>query len=159
MALGMPPISLNTASNITHSAITSEDSSQVRTTFSAHYTAHCAARDFNVRFCESRCKVGKIPYRTVRMISRERVSCPGTAIGRVISGPQWVQCKDYVHVEIYRTGICEVEITRTSFLLEEEMAFSQTGGTLAFMINTFGPSAGCVSRSQEVHNEQASIDR
>ena len=33
------------------------------------------------------------------MISRERVSSPGTAIGRIISEPQWVQCKDYVHLE------------------------------------------------------------
>ena len=33
-------------------------------------------------------------------------------------------------------------------VLEEEMAFPQTGGTLAFTINTFGPSAGCVPRSR-----------
>ena len=108
LALGMPMI--NTASNITHFAITSEDSSQVTTTFSAHCTAHCSARDFNVKFCESRWKVSKILYPTVRMISRERALCAGTAINRVTSGPQWVQCKDYVHVEIYQTGICEVEV-------------------------------------------------
>ena len=79
------------------------------------------------------------------MISRERASRVGTAIGHITSGPQWVQCKDYVHVEIYQTGICEVDITRTSFSLEEEMAFSQAEATLAFTINTFGTSAVCVS--------------
>ena len=84
------------------------------------------------------------------MISRERALCAGTAISHITSGPQWVQCKDYVHVEIYQTGICEVDITRTSFSLEEEMAFSQAETTLAFTINTFGPRAGRVSRYRYV---------
>ena len=74
------------------------------------------------------------------MISREIVSCPGTAIGRIISEPQWTQCKDYVHFGESRLQEYH------SFVLEEEMAFRQTGGTLAFMISTFGPSAGRVFR-------------
>ena len=49
-----------------------------------------------------------------------------------------------------RTCIWRVEITRTSFLLEEEMVSPQTGGTLSFTINTFGPSAERVSRVIEV---------
>ena len=56
-----------------------------------------------------------------------------------------MQCKDYVHVEIYQTCICEIDITRTSFSLEEEIAFSQAEATLAFKINTFGTIAVCVS--------------
>ena len=48
------------------------------------------------------------------------------------------------------TCIWRVEITRTSFLLEEEMISAQTGGTLTFTINTFGPSAGRVSQVFEV---------
>ena len=41
LALGRPPISLNAASNITYSAIASQDSSRVTTTFNAH----CAMGD------------------------------------------------------------------------------------------------------------------
>ena len=81
LALGIAPTSLNAASNITHSAIASQDSSGVTTTCSAHCTVHCAARDFNVKICELRCKVGTIPYRTVRMILsrvRLRAQRPGT---------------------------------------------------------------------------------
>ena len=65
LALGMPPISLNTASNITHTAIASGNSSRVTTTSSAYCTIHCAARDFNIKFCKSRCEIGQIPYSIV----------------------------------------------------------------------------------------------
>ena len=68
-------ISLNAASNITHSAIASQGSSRVTTTFNAHCilysTLYCGR--FQRRFCESRRKVGTIQYRTVRMISRAGV--------------------------------------------------------------------------------------
>ena len=50
LALGMPPTSLNTESNIMHSATASQDSSWVMTTFNAHCTAHCAVGDFCVYF-------------------------------------------------------------------------------------------------------------
>ena len=43
MALGRPPRSLNAASNITHSAIASQDSSRVTTTFNAHDLPQTAA--------------------------------------------------------------------------------------------------------------------
>ena len=51
----------------------------------------------------------------------------------------------YIRPKAYIYMIGEVETTRTSFLLEEEMAFPQTEGTFAFTINTFGPSAGRIS--------------
>ena len=47
IALRMPQISLNAASNITYSAIASQDSSRVTMTFNAHCTVHCAVGDFN----------------------------------------------------------------------------------------------------------------
>ena len=43
---------------------------------------------FQHKFCKSRRKFGKTLYRTMRMISRERVSCPGAAICQIISGLQ-----------------------------------------------------------------------
>ena len=48
LALGMPLILLNAASNITHSRIASQDSSPVTMTFSAHCTVHCAVGVFYV---------------------------------------------------------------------------------------------------------------
>ena len=63
LALGMPPTSLNAASNITHSAITSKDSSRVTTTFSVHCTVHCVVGDFNVNFANHDAK--SVRYRTV----------------------------------------------------------------------------------------------
>ena len=68
MALGMPLTSLNAASNITHSAIASQDSSRMTTTFNAHCTGHCTVEDFNVNFANHDAK--SVRYRTVRMISR-----------------------------------------------------------------------------------------
>ena len=56
LALGMLPTPLNAVSNITHSAIASQDSSRVTTTFKAHCTGHCTVEDFNENFCESRGK-------------------------------------------------------------------------------------------------------
>ena len=94
----MPPTSLNAASNTTHSAIASQDSSRVTTTFSAHCTVHSAARNFNVKFCESRCKVGTIPYRTVRMISRVRAQRPGT--GKWAFARWWALCREYMYIEL-----------------------------------------------------------
>ena len=76
LALGMPPTSLSAASNITHSAIAEQDSSQVTTTFNADCTVHCAVGDFNIIFCESRREVGTIPYRTACMISRAGAQHP-----------------------------------------------------------------------------------
>ena len=71
LGLGMPVALLNAASNVTHSSMASEDSSRVMTTtFKTHCTEHCMVEDFNVNFCESRLKVGTVPCRTVRMISR-----------------------------------------------------------------------------------------
>ena len=67
MALGMPLTSLNAASNITHSAIASQDSSRMTTTFNAHCTGHCTVEDFNVNFANHDAK--SVRYRTVRMIS------------------------------------------------------------------------------------------
>ena len=60
------------------------------------------------------------------------------------------QLKSRSGSSVRTTCIWRVEITRTSFLLEEEMAFPQTGATLAFTINTFGTSAGRVSRCLSV---------
>ena len=68
LALGMPVTSLNAASNITHSAIASQDSSRVTMTFNAHCTGHCTVEDFNVNFANHNAK--SIPYRIVHMISR-----------------------------------------------------------------------------------------
>ena len=47
MALGRSLISLNAVSNITHSAIASQDSSRVTTTFKAHCIVHCTVQYFN----------------------------------------------------------------------------------------------------------------
>ena len=65
MALGRSPISLNDASNITHSAIATQDSSWVTTTFNALCTAHCSytVQDFNVNFANHDGK--SVRYRTV----------------------------------------------------------------------------------------------
>ena len=60
----MPPTSLNTASNITHSATASQDSSRVTTTFSAYCTVHYAVEDFNVKFANHDAK--SVQYRTAR---------------------------------------------------------------------------------------------
>ena len=56
-----PPTSLNAASNITHSAIASQDSSRVTTTFNAHYTEHCVVEDFYVNFA-TQSRYESVPY-------------------------------------------------------------------------------------------------
>ena len=66
LALGRSLVSLNAATNTTHSAIVSQDSSGVTTTFNAHCTLYSGR--FLHRVCKSRCKVGTIPYHTVFMI-------------------------------------------------------------------------------------------
>ena len=66
MALRMPPTLLNSASNITYSAIASQDSSRVTTTFNinAHCTVHCAVGDFNVIFAiiTTQSRYDTVPY-------------------------------------------------------------------------------------------------
>ena len=49
----------------------------VTMTFNAHCTVHCIGR-FQCKFCESRGKVGTIPYHTVCMLSRVGAQRPGS---------------------------------------------------------------------------------
>ena len=96
---------------------------------------------FPRKFCKSRRKVGTIPYCTVRMISRAgaqrtRLIDHGTATGagahsKVVWEYNWTV------------------ITRSS-LAWENNGITQTGVTLSYTINPFGPTAGRVSRWQSI---------
>ena len=63
LPLGRSPISLNAVWNITHSAIASQDSSRVTTTFNAHCTIHCTVEEFNINFVNHDTK--SVRYSTV----------------------------------------------------------------------------------------------
>ena len=133
MSLKRSQVSHNAALNITHSAITSQDSSRVATTFNAHCTSTLHSGRSKRKMCTSRCKVGTIPYRTVRMTSRARVQCPGTATGTEHS-----------------VGISRIVYLSAKLKLQGqqsclgESGIPQTGVTLSYTINPFGPSAGCI---------------
>ena len=79
LALERPPASHNAASIIT--AIADQGSSWVATTFSAHSTVRCSVEDINVKFWESRRKIGTIPCRAACMIWCASVHCPWSATG------------------------------------------------------------------------------
>ena len=132
LALGSPPILLNTPSAITHSANGCQDSSRVMATLNANCTVHCAAEDFNVNFTNHNAK--SVRYRTLLchnmcMVSCEIVSCPEIVeLGSAWAGPQSAQSSVHVHVDIcgdiiHLCFLCEVKITRTSLLCEEVMAY------------------------------------
>ena len=83
------------------------------------------------------------------MISRERVSCPGTAIGQIGAAVDAVQCAcgDIRHISLHDLRSQDYN----NFILASgSNGFPQSGGILAYMINTFGPSAGRVSRRLSV---------
>ena len=122
-------MSHNAASNITHSVIADQNSSRVATTFNPPCTVHCTVEDFNVKCCESRSKVGTIPYYTMRMTPCPSVQCPGTVNSAA------VQCGDIV--------CSEAKITRTTVLPGEIMATQKLECHLP-MSTPFGPSAGRV---------------
>ena len=64
MALGMPLTLLNAASNLTYSAIASQDSPPETTTFKAHCTVHFVVGDFNVTFAKitKQSQYDTVPY-------------------------------------------------------------------------------------------------
>ena len=152
LALGMPPILLNTASNITHSAISSEDYSQVTTTFSTYCTVYFAAGDFNVNCANHDAKsvghgtvlcagyhvkechvlelrsAGSYQGRSRRTRSIRTMQAYSRRSVRTMCMRRYIRPKTYLYM------IGKVETTRSSFLLEEEMVFPQTEETLAFTI-------------------------
>ena len=68
------------------------------------------------------------------MTSRVRVLCAGTATGAR------VQCGDIRNC----LSLCEAKIAKNSNLAWGHNGIAQTGVTLAYTINPFGPSAGRV---------------
>ena len=95
LALGMPVTSLNAASNITHSAIASQDSSRVTTTFHAHCTVHCAVGDFNVIFAKNH-DAKSVRYRTAYFV--HDITCR--------SGTSWIMD---LRVGIGLQSECQIE--------------------------------------------------
>ena len=96
----MPLTSLNAASNIPHSAIASQHSSRVTTTFNARCTGHWTVEDFNLKFANLDSK--SVQYRTVLSawypVQERNVPDHGTATGtgvhfRVVWGYRelWIQ--------------------------------------------------------------------
>ena len=83
MALGRSPMSLNAASNITHSAIASQDSSRVTTTFNVQCTVHCTVKDFNANFANHDAK--SVRYRTAHDIT---CRCASYRIMELRLGPE-----------------------------------------------------------------------
>ena len=74
LALGIPPPSLNAASNITHSASASQDSSRKLTIFNAHCTVHCAVEDFNVSLrITTQSRYDTVPYSAHDITCRSRI--------------------------------------------------------------------------------------
>ena len=57
-----------------------------------------AVQDSNVKFAKkiTQSRFETVPYRTMYMMSRERVSCPGTAIGQI--GGRSLQSQDYKNI-------------------------------------------------------------
>ena len=74
-------------------------------------------------------RLDTVEYSSVRMILRE------------ISEP----CADDAVYGLRAFGQSRLQ-EHHSYVLEDVMAFRQTGETLAFTINSFGPSAGRISR-------------
>ena len=87
---------------------------------------------FQRKFCESRWKVGTIPYHTARMISRAGAQPTGSW------NCDWDRRAVWGYRELWLQEV-------SSFAFENNRAV-QTGVTLFYMINPFGPSAGRLSR-------------
>ena len=83
------------------------------------------------------------------MISRERVSCPGTEIGQIRAAVDAVQCAcgGIRHISLHDLRSQDY---KNIILASGSNGFPQSVGTLAYAINTFGPSAGRVSRRLSV---------
>ena len=133
----MPLTSLNAASNITHSAIASQGSSRLPTTFNAHCTGHCTLEDFNVNFANLDSK--SVRFRTAPCtwyhVQERNVPDDGTATGT------------RVHYKVvWACARVSWTVNPRSSLSSENNGVAQTGVTLFCTINPFGPSAGCVSR-------------
>ena len=114
MPLGRSPISLNAVSNITHSAIASQDSSRVTTTFNAHCTVHSTVEDFNVNFANHDAK--SVRYRIVRVISHAGAQCTAYRIMELRLGPECTQssvssCEGIVN--------CECEYKKLSCFIKQ----------------------------------------
>ena len=144
LALGMPLTSLTATSNITHSAIASQDSSRVTTTFNAHCTGHCTIEDFNVNFAYLKSK--SVRYRTVLCawyhVQEGNVPDHGPANGTGVHYKVvWARVR-VLWTTMY-LGIQEVVLLqKTMELHKPEWIFS----TPFYTINPFGPSAGRISR-------------
>ena len=126
LALERPPVSHNAASSITHFAIADQLSSRVATAVNAH----CTVDDFNVKFCESRCKVCTIPYRIHDITCTNTMSwnCDCSAVFGYRELYISLQRQDY----------------KNSILAWGNNGIPQTVVTFAYTINPFGLSAGCV---------------
>ena len=84
MALGIPLTSLNAMSSITHSAIASQDSSRVTTTFNAHCTAHCTTTrkiSTSILRITTQSRYDTVPYCSHDITCRGNLLDHGTATG------------------------------------------------------------------------------
>ena len=129
LALGMPPKSLNAASNITQSTIAFQDSSRMTTTFNAHCTGHCTVEDFNVNFANHDAK--SVRYRTV-LCAWYHVQERNVLVHTGSWNCNWDRSALQSSVRVSWT------VNTRSSLAWENNGVSQTGVTLFYTINPFG---------------------